>query len=157
TDSSLRLELGDSIAATLSATDPNGDALTFSIVTPPTKGQISALEPKTGKFTFTSTVLAAGPETFTLQVKDRNSNAPGPGTVHVVIDPVLFTGYWQVPKVSDNGASCSDAAFRLGQAVPMGGAAGFVEVSQRGMSCGSTTLTFNPALFDYSRCTVTDA
>lgn len=155
-DSAIRVELGDTTAAALSASDPNGDALTFSIVTPPTKGQITSLDKATGQFTYTSTTLAVGTDTFTFQANDGTSNAAVPGTVHVDIGPVLFTGYWDVASATDNGAACSGGPFRLGQAVPVGGAAGFVEVAQRAFTCGSTTYTFKPARFDYAQGTVSD-
>ena len=68
---------------TLTATDPDGDGVTFTIVTPPTKGTLSALQttpttngPAGTPLTSTQTIQytpnanAAGPDTFTYQATD---------------------------------------------------------------------------------------
>jgi len=53
---------------TLSAYDADGDSLTYTIVTSPTKGNISSGPDSSGAFTYTPT--AAGTDTFTYKVND---------------------------------------------------------------------------------------
>jgi hypothetical protein len=154
---SIAVELGDVTTGALVATDPDGDALTFSIVTPPAHGTLTKLDPKTGAYTYASTGSASGSDAFTFQVTDGTSNAPAPGTVSVAIAPVLFTGQYAVTSVKDNAASCSDVAFRLGHATAIGAAPAYFALSTRTVSCGSTTYTFDPGRFTVSGATsVTD-
>jgi hypothetical protein len=59
-------------SGTLSATDPDGNALTFSIVTPPAKGTISSLNASTGAFTYTPNANANGIDSFTFRARDAS-------------------------------------------------------------------------------------
>jgi len=66
---------------TLKGTDSDNDPLTFSVVTPPTKGTISNLVASTGVFTYTAT--STGTDTFTFKVND--------GTVDSAAQTVTIT------------------------------------------------------------------
>ncbi|MBK6691445.1 MAG: hypothetical protein IPG50_04475 [Myxococcales bacterium] len=141
----LLLEIGDKIDSTLAGADANGDALTYSILTPPTKGTVSNLNAATGAFTYTSTELLPGSDSFTFQVSDGKTNAVTPGKVDVTLDAVLFTGHWTLSNVKDNASTActSSQTFRIGHARPAS-AAGYLAVAQRRIVCGSTTYTFQP-------------
>ena len=74
-------------SGTLLATDPDGHALTFSIVTQPAKGTLSSLNTPTGAFTYTPNPNANGTDSFTFRAQDASlySNT---ATVSVSISPV---------------------------------------------------------------------
>jgi len=65
---------------TLTGTDPDNDPLTFAIVTPPTKGNITNLNATTGTFTYTAT--ATGSDSFTFKVNDGTVDS-SPQTVTI--------------------------------------------------------------------------
>lgn len=150
TNASVRLEVGEALDGVLAATDANGDVLTYSIVTPPTKGQITAFDPATGAFTYTAG-LVKGSDLFTFQVSDGTAMAAAPGTVNVVVEPVLFTGVWNLTGVTDNTTTaCSNSSFKAGHAPT------YFDLTTRPISCGSTTYTFNPGQFAVNGTSVTD-
>jgi hypothetical protein len=149
-DASIEVELGDTMTGTLGATDPDGDALTFSIVTAPAKGTLTSFDPSTGAYTYAASGSTTGADSFTFQVTDGTSNAPSPGTIAVTITPVLFTGNYAVTSVKDNGASCTGSDFRLGHATAAGGNAAYFAISSRHFSCGNTSYDFDPARFSAS-------
>ena len=57
-------------AGTLAATDPDGDSLTFSVVTQGALGTVAITNAATGAYTYTPTAGARGSDTFTFQVAD---------------------------------------------------------------------------------------
>jgi VCBS repeat-containing protein len=70
---------------TLTGSDPNGDSLTFSTVTPPQHGTL-VLNPN-GTYTYTPTSNYFGPDSFTFQVSDGSLLSP-PATVSIEVTPV---------------------------------------------------------------------
>ena len=68
----------------LPATDPESDALTFSLVTPPAKGALQITNPATGAFTYTPNAGAVGYDTFTFQAADATGSSTGTGAVFIV-------------------------------------------------------------------------
>jgi hypothetical protein len=143
TGGSIEVELGETVTGTLTATDPDGDALTYSITTPPAHGTLT-LDPNTGAYSYTSTGTNTLPDSFFFQVSDGTSNAPSPGKISVKITPILFTGNYSVTSVTDNGATCSGGTMRLGHATAVGASPAYFALSSRSFSCGSTTYTFEP-------------
>ncbi|MBF0440077.1 MAG: tandem-95 repeat protein, partial [Magnetococcales bacterium] len=71
----------------LSGTDIDGNPLTYSIVTHPTKGSVSITNTATGAFTFTPTANANGSDSFTFKVNDGTVDS-NTATVTVTINPV---------------------------------------------------------------------
>jgi uncharacterized delta-60 repeat protein len=57
---------------TLGGNDPNGDSVTFQIVTPPAKGQLSGTAPR---LTYTASPFSSGPDSFTYQVSDGRAQS----------------------------------------------------------------------------------
>src|SRR4051812_10764504 len=74
-------------AGTLSATDVDGDALTYSIVTSGAKGSVSITNATTGAFTYTPNANANGSDSFTFKVNDGTVNS-NTATVTVTIAAV---------------------------------------------------------------------
>ena len=66
-DQSVSTNEDTSLGITLSATDPDGDSLTYSIVTPPTKGTISGTPPNV---TYTPNGNFYGSDNFTFKAND---------------------------------------------------------------------------------------
>ena len=76
-----------SVTGQLLATDPDGDALTYSIVSNGTKGTATITNPATGAFTYTPTTNATGSDLFTFRVNDGTVNS-NTATVTVTINAV---------------------------------------------------------------------
>jgi Concanavalin A-like lectin/glucanases superfamily/Bacterial Ig domain len=77
--------LDTAFTATLQATDPDGDPLTYAVVTSPSKGTV-ILNPTTGAFTYTPLSGSSGVDTFTFKASDGllDSNI---ATITVLITP----------------------------------------------------------------------
>ena len=71
----------------MSATDADGDTLTYKIVSPPSLGTINITDPSTGTYTYTPLPSAYGTDSFTFQVNDgiTDSNV---AQVLITINPV---------------------------------------------------------------------
>jgi cellulose biosynthesis protein BcsQ len=67
----------------LKGTDPDGDALTYSVVTKPSNGTLSGTEPN---MTYTPSLNFNGLDSFTFRVSDGVSNSI-PATVSLVVNP----------------------------------------------------------------------
>ncbi len=75
-----------SIYGTLSATDPDGDALRFEIVDYPVKGLITINNTSVGDFTYTPYMEADGEDVFSYRVRDEYGHYSEVQTVSVQID-----------------------------------------------------------------------
>ncbi len=80
-------------AGTLSATDPDGDALTYSVVSQGSKGTVTITNSATGAFTYTPNSNANGSDSFTFRVFDGTSFS-NTATVSVNITPVNDAPVW---------------------------------------------------------------
>ena len=65
-----RLSPGESYAATLHAGDLNGDGLTYSITSTPTKGVLNLVNATTGSFTYAANSNEIGADSFRFKVND---------------------------------------------------------------------------------------
>ena len=74
-------------SGTLAASDVDGDALTYSIVTPPTNGSIAAFDANTGAYTYTPDANFNGSDSFTFRANDGTANS-NTATVSVTIGGV---------------------------------------------------------------------
>jgi len=77
------------VGGVLPGTDPDGDALTYHIVTPPSLGILGGPHPDTGEFVYTPNPFVTGVDTFTFAVSDGEFTS-APATVTVTILPLLF-------------------------------------------------------------------
>jgi Ca2+-binding RTX toxin-like protein len=71
----------------LSGSDPEGAALTYSIVSQPVNGTVTITNAATGAYTFTPNANFNGGDTFTFQVNDGVNNS-GIATVTITVNPV---------------------------------------------------------------------
>lgn len=88
-----------SVAITLTGSDVDGDALTFSIVTGPSPGTLSGLNPSAGTVTYTPATNFNGADSFTFQVNDGLVNG-NIATVSVTITPIPINN----PPIANAGA-----------------------------------------------------
>ena len=72
---------------TLDATDVNGDALTYTIVSSPTNGSLTGSPPNV---TYTPTTAFTGTDSFTFKAND-GSNDSAAATVSLTVTPLTFT------------------------------------------------------------------
>lgn len=75
------------LGASLSGNDPDGNPLTYTIVTQPTNGTLSGLDVNTGDFTYTPSQDFFGTDTFTFTVNDGIVDSM-PATATITITPV---------------------------------------------------------------------
>ena len=57
-------------SGTVSATDAEGDAVTFAVVTPPSKGTVTSFDAQSGSFTYTPDPSQDGPDAFGITATD---------------------------------------------------------------------------------------
>ena len=84
------------VSGTLSATDPNGDTLTYTILTNGVRGSALITNGETGAFTYTPNANESGTDTFTFMASD-NALDSNEATVTVTITPVN-----DAPEASDS-------------------------------------------------------
>ncbi len=80
---SLSIAQGIPVTAKLAASDPNGDALTYSLVSAAQLGSV-ALNPGTGTFTYTPNAGSSGTDTFSFKANDGKADS-NTATVTVTI------------------------------------------------------------------------
>ena len=71
---------GTAVSGTLSATDSDGDSLTFAIVSNPSNGSVSITNAATGAFTYTPASGFTGTDSFTFNATDSAGNASNTAT-----------------------------------------------------------------------------
>jgi hypothetical protein len=81
---SLETDEDTAVAVMLTGTDPDGDALTFSVVTPPAHGSLSGTAPNLNYLPSTN---YNGSDSFTFLVSDGQTNS-GPAVVSIVVRAV---------------------------------------------------------------------
>lgn len=84
------------VSAKLAATDSDGDALTYSIVTQPSHGSVSLTNTATGTFTYTPISGFAGSDSFSFKATDSAGNTSNIATESVTVNAVTTacpTGY----------------------------------------------------------------
>ena len=86
TDQTLTLLEDTPTNGTLTATDPDNDPLTFTIITPPTRGVAALTNSGVGTFTYTPATNSNGADRFVYRVGDGKLTADA--TVAVTIAPV---------------------------------------------------------------------
>ncbi|HEU0029406.1 MAG TPA: Ig-like domain-containing protein [Kofleriaceae bacterium] len=139
-NAALDVEIASTATGRLVATDANGDALTYRIVTPPAKGTLAAFDPATGAFTYATTELVATTDSFTFQVSDGTADAATEGTVSVNILPFDFTGRYALENVTLDGQPCNPTSFTVDHHDDQ------LVIGDRRVTCGgaTTTLSFQP-------------
>jgi hypothetical protein len=68
------------------ATDPEGDALTYFVISYPTKGTLSVIDRESGEFRYTPRVGMTGKDNFTFVALDAYGNYSYPATVSLTVN-----------------------------------------------------------------------
>ncbi|MBM4098128.1 MAG: tandem-95 repeat protein, partial [Planctomycetes bacterium] len=142
-------------AITLVGTDVEGSTLTYTVVTPPTKGTLSGTAPA---LTYTPNANISGNDSFTFKVNDGTTDS-APATVSIRVDPVndiptaiSLTGTSAIAAIED---SATNFSFTLGGSSPEGRPLTYQVLTlptKGSLSQGNVTLTkpadllSNPAL-----------
>jgi len=92
------------VNGTLSASDPDGDALTFSIVGQPSHGSVSITNSSTGAFTYTPNNNYSGSDSFTFKANDGQADS-NTATESVTVNS---TGGGNNPPTANNGSVTTD-------------------------------------------------
>lgn len=87
------------VSGTLSASDSDGDTLTFAIVTGPSHGTVSITNAATGAFTYTPASNYTGSDSFTFHATDSAGNVSNTATESVTINAVT-----NATPVANNGS-----------------------------------------------------
>jgi VCBS repeat-containing protein len=99
-DADYTMAITETLRQTLTASDPEGDAVTYRIVDQPGKGSITDFNEQTGEFTFVPSEI--GTDTFTFVANDglSDSNVPGEVTITIVYEepPVAYDADVTVTK-----------------------------------------------------------
>ena len=77
------------VNGTLSASDTDGDSLTFSIVANPSHGTVSITNTSTGAFTYTPASNYTGSDSFTFKATDNVGNASNTATESVTVNSTV--------------------------------------------------------------------
>ena len=159
---------------TLTGSDPDGDALTFSLVTQPTKGALTGTAPN---LTYTPQANVNGADSFTFKVSDGVSESAA-ATVSITINPVNDKPVITVPGAQtvaegqlltftisasdiDAGQTLTLSATNVPQGATFTPATGVFAWTPNFTQSGSYTVTFtvadngNPQLTDSKTVTIT--
>ncbi len=84
--SNIQTQQSISVYGNLSATDPEGDAIEYIIVTYPKNGTLTLTEPESGRYCYTPTSSYTGRDKFTYVARDEYGNYSLPMTVSVKVN-----------------------------------------------------------------------
>ncbi len=89
---SVSTNAGTAVNGTLSASDTDGDSLTFAVVTNPGHGTVSITNAATGAFTYTPASGFSGSDSFTFRATDSVGNVSNTATESETVNPVNSGG-----------------------------------------------------------------
>jgi hypothetical protein len=94
-----------SLPITLTATDADGDPLTYSIATPPSNGSLSGAPPNV---TYQPNFNYSGPDSFTFIANDGKTNS-APATISITVNPplagLIINPVWDTTILNDPNAA----------------------------------------------------
>lgn len=96
---------------TLPAIDPEGDPMTFSVVTPPTKGTLTITDAATGAFTFTPNAGAVGYDQFAYRAADATGGSNAIGSIFIVTATPTWPGSTARASVANDGSQLSAPSY----------------------------------------------
>ena len=133
---SLMVDQNTVLTGTLTATDVDGDTLSFGFVFPPTHGEITAFNAATGAFSYTPTTGYLGPDSFSFYVSDGHS-----GYSTAVISILVRTPNVS-PVAGDQSLSTAEETALIGTVTATDGNGDPITFT-RGTGPSHGTLTFN--------------
>ncbi|HSN18347.1 MAG TPA: pre-peptidase C-terminal domain-containing protein [Gammaproteobacteria bacterium] len=143
---SVSTSAGTAVSGTLSASDTDGDTLTFAVVSVPANGTVSITNAATGAFTYTPASGFSGSDSFTFHATDSAGNVSNTATESVTVSSsggggttALANG---VPVTGLSGAAGTQLEYSL--AVPSG-ATGLSFVTSGGTGDADLYVKFGSA------------
>ena len=128
------------ISGSLPAGDPDGDALTYTIASPPKNGTLTSFNSSTGEFTYKPNPDYSGFDDFTFTVSDGKATSPDAGVVRITVNEVPDVTVTQT--VGDVGREPTDVAVtrdgRTGFITNPDGTVTVIEADDDGWSVGPT-------------------
>jgi hypothetical protein len=110
TPQSLSVNENSSLPITLTATDAEGDPLTYSIVTSPSNGSLSGSPPNV---TYQPNANYSGPDSFTFKANDGHADS-APATISITVNPplagLIINPIWDSSITSDPNAAAIENA-----------------------------------------------
>ncbi|WP_448604511.1 tandem-95 repeat protein [Thermoleptolyngbya sp.] len=82
----LNTRTGKTETGVLTATDVEGDPLSFSLVSPPANGTVTIINALTGEYTYTPNAGFSGSDSFTFRANDGTDDS-APATISITVDP----------------------------------------------------------------------
>jgi Tol biopolymer transport system component len=101
---------GTATAGVLPATDANGDSITFTIVTPPTRGTLLITNAATGAFSYTPNAAVTGYDSFTFRAADAGGSSTAVGSVFIVASTPRWPGQTVRASVASDGTEQNGAS-----------------------------------------------
>ncbi|MBT4945810.1 MAG: tandem-95 repeat protein, partial [Candidatus Marinimicrobia bacterium] len=95
-DAAISTQVGQDVSSTLIGLDPEGDSLTYSVVTPPSHGSVSIINEATGLYHYMPTNGYDGLDSFTFKLND--------GLLDSAVGTVLITVH-KMPILLDRSAT----------------------------------------------------
>ncbi|MEY2580496.1 MAG: large repetitive protein, partial [Ilumatobacteraceae bacterium] len=107
-DGSLTVNQNQTATGTLSATDPNADALTYSIISNGTLGTATITDPATGAYQYVPNLGASGTDTFTFKVNDGTADSNVATITVTIVSTAPERGTWLLDDGS--GSTFADSS-----------------------------------------------
>src|SRR4029453_4515624 len=101
---------GVAVSASLPASDPDGDALTFAVASAPTLGTVVVTDASTGAFTFTPNPGAMGYDTFTFEASDGEASSVGTQMIFIVASTPRWPGETRRVSVASGGTQANSSS-----------------------------------------------
>lgn len=103
-----------SVFGNLEATDPEGDAMEYIIVSYPKRGILTMIEKESGRYQYTPTDGFTGKDKFTFVVRDEYGNYSEPVTVSIkVVDRMCDTVYRDMEEREEYNAAVAMTAMGI--------------------------------------------
>lgn len=103
-----------SVYGNLTATDPEGDALEYIIVSYPKKGSLNLFDPESGRYCYTPSGIYTGSDKFTYVARDEFGNYSEPMTVSVkIIERMCDTVYRDMAEREEYNAAVAMTAMGI--------------------------------------------
>lgn len=146
-DGVLGAAAGSVVRGQLPGADPDGDVVTFSIVTPPRQGTVTLTDTKLGTYEYQAFANASGQDSFTYQVSDgRASNT---AVVNITLGAGGGVQAGVLPRVGDLILNVPAAGFVSGQLAVAAGSGSLTFAVLNDVSQGELTLNPSSGEFTY--------